>query len=124
MCHLTTINHDNDWPHCVPVSYLFTNTRFYVPSAPDSKKIANLKNCKKATIEIDDVPKEFGIMIECDAEIITGKNAEPFKNRMKKEKGWENNQATLIVELTPVRKVAGLKSRAHWGSKLSLNYMA
>ena len=86
ICHLSTIRFDNGWPHCVPVSYMFAKGRFYVPSSSKSRKIRNIRNCAKVTIEIDEEKTETGLMLECQAKILKEKNAKPFKIQMSKEK--------------------------------------
>ena len=39
---LSTVS-QNGWPHCVPVSYVYLDGRFYVPASSKSKKIRNLR---------------------------------------------------------------------------------
>jgi hypothetical protein len=55
---------------------------------------------------VDDENTERGVMVECDSSIIEGDAAEPFRLYMRKAKGWENDEGTLIIKLTPRRKTS------------------
>ena len=102
---LATISSDG-WPHSIPVGYLYLHGKFYVPSAPNTKKIRNLKKNMKATLVIDDEDTEHGLMIECNSKILEGIKAERFKRYMREVKRWQNNETTVVIELNPHRKVS------------------
>ncbi len=94
------------WPHCVPVSYVYLNGKFYVPASPKSKKIRNLRHHHRATILIDDAETESGVMIECEPKILTGARAKKFRDYMRRVKRWQNDETTAIIVLTPKRKAS------------------
>ncbi|PSN83798.1 hypothetical protein B9Q11_01010 [Candidatus Marsarchaeota G2 archaeon ECH_B_SAG-F08] len=105
ICRLSSLS-ANGWPHVVPVSYLYINRKFYVPSHKRAKKVKNLKRNSKATIVIDDEQTEVGLMIECDARILEDNEAYTIKRYMESVKGWKNDENAVIIELTPVRKAS------------------
>ncbi len=45
-------------------------------------------------------------MIECVSRILDGDEAEPFRVYMRKVKGWKNDEGTMIIKLTPLKKVS------------------
>ena len=100
---LSTVS-QNGWPHSVPVSYLYLEGKFYIPAGSKSKKIRNLRQNHRATIMLDDVETESGVMIECEPKILTGAKAKKFRDRMRRVMGWRNDETTFIIVLTPKRK--------------------
>ena len=92
------------WPHCVPVSYVYLDDNFYVPASSKSEKIRNLRQNARATILIDDAETESGVMLECESKILTGAKAKKFRDYMKKAKGWQSDETTVVIALTPMRK--------------------
>src|SRR5438309_6901337 len=66
----------------------------------DSKPKTN----HRATIMLDDVETESGVMIECEPKILTGAKAKKFRDRMRRVMGWQNDETTFIIVLTPKRK--------------------
>ena len=60
---------------------------------------------------IDDGESESGLMMECGSKILTGAEAKKFRDYMRKVKGWQNDETTVIVVLTPKRK-------ASWPSRM------
>lgn len=105
LCRLSTIS-PNGWPHSVPVSFLYKRGRFYIPSAPQTQKVRNLEKDPRSTLVIDDEATEHGLMVECKSKILDGAAAEPFRKYMREIKGWQNDVTTLVIELTPQRKVS------------------
>jgi general stress protein 26 len=99
------------WPHCVPVSYVYLDGKFYVPARSKSKKIQNLRRNHRATVLVDDVETESGVMMECDPKILTGVKAKKFRDYMRRVKGWQNDETTLIIVLTPLRKASWFLKR-------------
>ncbi len=94
------------WPHCVPVSYVYLEDKFYVPASSKSKKIRNLRQNHRATILVDNAETESGVMLECESKIFTGAKAKKFRDYMKKVKGWQNDEITVVIALTPMRKAS------------------
>ncbi len=105
VCRLSTTS-PNGWPHSVPVGYVYMHGNFYIPSFRRAKKVANLWKNNAATIVIDDERTERGVMIECTSRILDGIKAQPFKEYMKKVKGWENDATTVVIKLEPLRKTS------------------
>jgi len=100
------------WPHCVPVSYVYLDGKFYIPASSKSKKIRNLRQNHRATILVDDAKTESGVMMECESKILIGAKAKKFRDYMTRVKGWQNDATTVIIVLTPLRKASWfLKSR-------------
>jgi general stress protein 26 len=102
---LSTVS-QHGWPHCVPVSYVCLNDKFYVPAGSKSKKIRNLRQNRRATILIDDVETQSGVMMECDPKMVTGVKAKKFRDYMRRVKGWQNDETTIIIVLTPMKKAS------------------
>ncbi len=102
---LSTVS-QRGWPHCVPVSYVFLDGNFYIPASSRSKKIRNLRQNHLATIMVDDAETESGVMIECEPKILVGAKAKKFRDYMRRVKGWQNDETTVIVVLTPKRKAS------------------
>jgi len=102
---LSTVS-QNGWPHSVPVSYLHLNGKFYIPANSKSKKIRNLEQDHRATILIDDTETESGVMMECEAKILTGAKAKNFRDHIRRVKGWRSDKTTFLIVLTPLRKVS------------------
>jgi general stress protein 26 len=102
---LSTVN-QNGWPHCVPVSYVYLDDKFYVPANSKSKKIQNLRQNHRATILVDDAETESGVMIECESQVLTGAKAKKFRDYMRKVKSWQNDETTVIIALKPIRKAS------------------
>ena len=100
---LSTVS-QHGWPHSVPVSYVYLDDKFYVPASSRSKKVRNLRQNCRATFFVDDVETESGVMMECDPKILTGAKAKKFRDYMKKVKGWQNDETTVVIALTPMRK--------------------
>ena len=96
----------NGWPHCVPVSYVYLNYRFYVPASSKSKKIRNLRQNHRATILVDDAESESGVMMECEPKILIGAKAKKFRDYMRRVKGWQSDATTVVIVLTPLRKAS------------------
>ncbi len=102
---LSTVS-QNGWPHCVPVSYVYLDGKFYAPASSKSKKIRNLRQDHRATILVDDDETESGVMMECEPKILTGAKAKKFRDYMRRVKGWRNDETTVIIVLTPMRKAS------------------
>lgn len=102
---LSTVS-QHGWPHSIPVSYLYVEGKFYIPANSKSKKIRNLRQNYRATVLIDDAETESGLMMECEPKILTGAKAKKFRDRMRREKGWQNDETTVIIVLTPMRKAS------------------
>jgi general stress protein 26 len=102
---LSTVS-QHGWPHSVPVSYLYLDGKFYIPANSKSKKIRNLRQNHRATIMVHDAETESGVMIECQPTIFTGDRAEKFRDHMRKVKGWQNDETTAIIVLSPKRKTS------------------
>ncbi len=100
---LSTVS-QNGWPHCVPVSYVYLDGKFYVPASSKSKKIRNLRQNHRATILVDDDETESGLMVECEPKILSGANSKNFRDYMRRVKGWQNDETTFMIVLTPMRK--------------------
>jgi general stress protein 26 len=96
----------NGWPHIVPVSYVYLLGQFYVPTNPRTAKVRNLARSKKATIVVDDELQEHGVMIECSSTILRGVKAQPLTDRMRRVKRWQMSDSTVVIQLTPRRKVS------------------
>ena len=107
---LSTVS-QHRWPHCVPVSYVYLDGKFYIPASSGSKKIRNLRQNHRATIMVDDTETESGVMIECKAKILTGAKAKKIRDYMKKVKGWQNAKTTVIILLAPTRKASWFLTR-------------
>ena len=108
---LSTVS-QHGWPHCVPVSYVYLDGKFYIPASSRSKKIQNLRRNHRATILVDDAKTESGVMMECEAKILTGTKAKKIRDYMRRVKGWQSDATTVIIVLTPLRKASWfLKSR-------------
>ena len=108
---LSTVS-QHGWPHCVPVSYVYIDGKFYIPASSKSKKIRNLRQNHRATILVDDAETESGVMMECEPKILIGEKAKKFRDYMRRVKGWQNDATTVIIVLTPLRKASWfLKSR-------------
>jgi general stress protein 26 len=107
---LSTVS-QHGWPHCVPVSYVYLDDNFYVPASSRSKKIRNLRRNHRATILVDDVETESGVMMECDPKILTGAMAKKFRDYMRRVKGWQNDETTVIIVLTPMKKASWFLKR-------------
>lgn len=105
ICRLSTIS-TNHWPHTVPVGYVYQNGKFYVPSAPNTKKLRNLERNGRATLLVDDEDSQHGLMIECKSKILRDAEASPFLKFMRGVKKWQNDQKTVVIELDPQRKVS------------------
>jgi hypothetical protein len=103
---LSTVS-QHGWPHCVPVSYVYRDDKFYVPASSKSRKVRNLLQNRRATILIDDVETESGVMMECNPKILTGVKAKKFRDYMRRVKGWQNDKTTVVIVLKPIRKQAG-----------------
>ena len=102
---LSTVSR-NGWPHCVPVSYVYLNAKFYVPASRKSKKIRNLMQNQIATILVDDDESESGVMMESEAKILTGTKGQEFGDYMRGSKGWQIDKTTVIIVLRPLRKTS------------------
>jgi general stress protein 26 len=96
----------NGWPHIVPVSYVYLLGKFYVPTNPRTAKVRNLARREKATIVVDDELREHGVMIECSSSILRGVRAQLLIDRMRKVKRWQMGDSTVVIQLTPRRKVS------------------
>ncbi len=107
---LATVS-QHGWPHCVPVSYVHLDGKFYVPASAKSKKIRNLRQNHRATILVDDDETESGVMIECEPKILTGAKAKKFRDYMRRVKGWQNDETTVIIVLTPMKKASWFLKR-------------
>jgi general stress protein 26 len=99
------------WPHCVPVSYLYLDGKFYIPASSKSKKVRNLRQNHRATIMVDDDDTESGVMMECEPKILTGAKAKKFRDHMRRVKGWQNDEFTVIIVLTPMKKASWFLKR-------------
>jgi general stress protein 26 len=110
---LATVS-QNGWPHSIPVGYIHLEGKFYVPASSKSKKVRNLKQNHRATILVDDDETESGVMMECEPKIFSGAKAKKFRDYMRRVKGWQNDETTVIIVLTPLRK-------ASWFFKDKLN---
>ena len=107
---LSTVS-QRGWPHCVPVSYVYLDGKFYVPASSKSKKIQNLRQNHRATVLVDDDETESGVMMECESKILTGVKAKKFRDYMRKVKGWQNDETTVIIVLTPMKKASWFLKR-------------
>ncbi len=105
VCRLSTIS-PNGWPHSVLVGYVYLHGKFYVPSSRQAKKVRNLAKNPKATMVIDDERTERGAMVECSSKVLDGGGAEPFREYMRRVKGWNNDENTVVIELSPLRKAS------------------
>ena len=107
---LSTVS-QRGWPHCVPVSYVYLDGKFYVPASSKSKKIRNLRQNHRATVLVDDDETESGVMMECESKILTGVKAKKFRDYMRRVKGWQNDETTVIIVLTPMKKASWFLKR-------------
>ena len=107
---LATVS-QHGWPHCVPVSYVYVDGKFYIPASSKSKKIRNLRQNHRATILVDDAKTESGVMMECEPKILIGAKAKKFRDYMRKVKGWQSDATTVIIVLTPLRKASWFLKR-------------
>jgi len=105
ICRLSTIG-SNGWPHIVPVSYVYLREKFYIPTDRRAKKVRNLTKNSNATIVVDDERLEQGVMIECSSRVLEGSKAQSLRECMRKVKRWQNDETTVIIELTPSRKAS------------------
>ena len=103
---LATVSKDG-WPHVVPVSYVYSDGMFFVPSREDAVKIRNLKRSPRATLVIDNEEQECGVMLECNPEILPAVEAEKWRRYMRDAKGWQNDGKTLAIRLKPAGRRAG-----------------
>lgn len=55
---------------------------------------------------IDDAETESGVMMECEPKILIGDRARKLKDQMRRVKGWQNDETTVIIVLTPKRKAS------------------
>jgi len=107
---LSTVS-QNGWPHCVPVSHIFFDGKFYIPASSTSKKVRNLRQNHRATILVDDDETESGLMVECEPNILSGAKAKKFRDFMRRVKGWQNDETTVIIALTPMGKASWFLQR-------------
>ncbi len=108
MCRLATVSRSG-WPHVVPVGYIYSRGRFYVPSDPRSRKVSNLKSSPRATIVIDD-GRASGVMLECSARLLAGRAASRWIGVME-SKGWQSGGSS-VIELAPRRAASWFKGQA------------
>ncbi len=62
-------NNKNGTIHAIPMSYIYTDGKFIIPSATKSRKVKNIKRNNKVTLLIDTVKQPVkGVMIygECE----------------------------------------------------------
>ena len=106
LCRLATVS-SSGWPHCVPVGYIFQDGAFHVPANRGSRKVKNLERNPRCTLLIDEgEEEESGIMIECNSTIFSGREADEMREHMRRVKGWQNDEETVIVRLDPLRKAS------------------
>ncbi len=106
LCRMATTS-SSGWPHCVPVSYVFQNGLFHVPANRGSRKVRNLERDSKATLLIDEREhREYGLMIECSSTILYDRSAIRMREYMRRVKGWQNDENTVIIQLKPLRKAS------------------
>lgn len=105
ICRFST-NERNGWPHCVPVSYVYSRGRFYLPVTNNSRKAKNARRDNRTSVVIDDEKTESGLMIRCYASVVEGQRLSKLKTWMRKMTGWEigDSKEIVILELIPVRK--------------------
>ena len=109
LCRLATKS-SSGWPHCVPVSYVHLEGRFFVPANRASRKVRNIERNPKATLLIDEgESKEHGIMIECNSTILYGRSASKMREYMRKVKHWQNDARTVVIRLDPLRRASWFK---------------
>ncbi len=104
MCCISTIS-SNGWPHLVPVSYVYQDEMFYIPASRGSKKVCNLRRNPKATILIDEEGSESGVLIECKAAILQNDEAKNLREFMRTERGWRNDETTVVLALRPLKRI-------------------
>ncbi len=90
----------------VPVGYVRIDGEFYVSANRRSKKVRNLKRNGKVTVLIDDEESESGVMVECKSKILGEEKARELKEYMRRVKGWQNDIATIVIALHPMRKTS------------------
>jgi len=106
LCRLAT-NNTNGWPHIVPMSYVFLSGLFHIPANKGSRKVRNLERDPKATLLIDEGEhREHGLMTECSSKILYDQSANAMKKYMRRVKGWQNDENTVIIRLKPLRKTS------------------
>ena len=102
---LATIS-SGEWPHVVPVSYVYSGGMFYVPSAEGAVKVGDIRRTPRTTLVIDDESSESGIMLECAPVVLPEDEAERWRVYMRVQKGWQNDKKTCMIRLGPVRKAS------------------
>ena len=105
VCRLSTVSR-NGWPHVIPVSYVYKRGKFYIPANERTKKIRNLEKNRRATIVIDEEQRERGVMLECTSEIMKDKRSDSLKECIRREKRWQSDRRTVIIQLAPQRKAS------------------
>ena len=53
---------------------------------------------------------ESAVMMECESEILSGTGGQKLKDYMRRVKGWQNDDTTVIIVLTPLRKASWIQS--------------
>ena len=53
---------------------------------------------------------ESTVMMECESEVLSGTGGQKLKDYMRKVKGWQNDDTTVIIVLTTLRKASWTQS--------------
>ena len=106
LCRLAT-NSSSVWPHIVPLGYVFLSGLFHIPAKKGSRKVRNLERDPMATLLIDEgEDREHGLMIECSSKVLYDQSANAMRKYMRRVKGWQNDENTVIIRLKPLRKTS------------------
>ena len=91
----------------MPVAYVFLTGLFHIPANKGSRKVRNVKRDPKATILVDEGEhREHGLMIECSSKFLYDQSASAMRKYMRRVKGWQNDENTVIIRLKPLRKTS------------------
>lgn len=104
ICRLATISEDG-WPHVVPVGYIYSGGRFYIPSSPRTAKVANLRRRPRAAIVIDETSGS-GVMLTCRGEVLAERRAMHWSRVLHDQKGWDTGENVAVICLTPIRSAS------------------
>ena len=89
------------------MGYVFLFGLFHIPANKGSRKVRNLERDPMATLLIDEgEDREHGLMIECSSKFLYDQSASAMRKYMRRVKGWQNDENTVIIRLKPLRKTS------------------
>ena len=110
-------NNKNGTIHAIPMSYIYTNGKFIIPSATNSRKVKNIKRNNKVTLLIDTVKQPVkGVMIYGKCELNCNKVREgivsvysrgmPLERAEKLANGLMKLTEWVLIEVYPQKIVS------------------